>query len=96
MDKTSPEGWARYYGQQEGAKMAGCGGNCTCKMNKTVNDDPGSIGTPREPARLADALARVMVDNKVIARTVELYELGVVRVEDLVAQINAEKILGEF
>jgi hypothetical protein len=43
---------------------------------------------------LAEALARVIVDNKVIARTVELYELGVVRVEDLVAQINADKTAG--
>lgn len=63
--------------------MAGCGGNCTCKAERSE--------APREPSRLADAIARIAVDNKVIARTVELYELGVVRLDDLVAQINADK-----
>lgn len=76
--------------------MAGCGGNCTCGMSRTGHDDPGGVNTPREPTRLADAIARIVVDNKVIARTVELYELGVVRVDDLVAQINAEKAMGEL
>lgn len=71
--------------------MAGCGGcgpeGCT---------GPCSTRQERESPRvsLAEALARVIVDNKVIARTVELYELGVVRVDDLVAQINADKTAG--
>lgn len=72
--------------------MAGCGGNCTCKQNR--NDDPGSAGTPR--FSLIDAVARSVVDNRVIARTVELYELGVVRVEDLIAQINSDKENGSL
>jgi hypothetical protein len=68
--------------------MSGCGGcgpegcNGPCSTKKEA---------PRDRYTLTDALARVIVDNKVIARTVELYELGVVRVEDLVAQINADK-----
>lgn len=62
--------------------MAGCGGNCECKARR----EEGPVRTS-----LTESLARVIVDNKVIARTVELYELGVVRVEDLVAQINADK-----
>lgn len=68
--------------------MAGCGGNCECKAQK----EERRAETPR--TSLTDSLARVIVDNKVIARTVELYELGVVRVEDLVAQINADKNAG--
>lgn len=71
--------------------MSGCGGcgpegcNGPCSTRKERSE-------PRES--LTDALARVIVDNKVIARTVELYELGVVRVEDLVSQINADKNSG--
>lgn len=75
--------------------MSGCGGNCTCKV-QNIDEQGNASSAPREPSRLADALARVIVDNKVIARTVELYELGVIRVEDLVAQINADKINGIF
>lgn len=67
--------------------MSGCGGNCQCAARSSE---------PRSPSRLADALARTIVDNRVIMRTVELYELGVVRPEDLIDQINAEKLLGEL
>jgi len=70
--------------------MSGCGG-CGPECNgpcSTKNE------APRDRYTLTDALARVIIDNKVIARTVELYELGVVRVEDLVAQINADKAQG--
>lgn len=66
-----------------GCGPEGCNGPCSTRQER---------GTPR--VSLAEALARVIVDNKVIARTVELYELGVVRVDDLVAQINADKTAG--
>lgn len=65
-----------------GCGPEGCSGPCSTKPARTDNDHRPS---------LTESLARVMVDNRVIARTVELYELGVVRVEDLVAQINADK-----
>jgi hypothetical protein len=79
--------------------MSGCGGNCSCSSEgpgtcRRSNDDPGSVNTPR--VSLTESLARVMVDNRIIARTVELYELGVVRVEDLVTQINADKMSGKL
>jgi len=68
-----------------GCGPEGCSGPCSTRQER-----------PRNAVSLAEALARVIVDNKVIARTVELYELGVVRVEDLVTQINAEKTAGDF
>lgn len=73
--------------------MAGCGGcgpegcNGPCSTRQERSE-------PRES--LTEALARVIIDNKVIARTVELYELGVIRVEDLVSQINADKANGKI
>lgn len=77
-------------GRCGGCGPEGCSGPCS---NRQSRNDPGA---PRDRYTLTDALARVIVDNKVIARTVELYELGVVRVEDIVAQVNAEKIEGLF
>lgn len=78
-----------------GCGPEGCSGPCSTRKERGLVD-PGGVNTPRNSVSLAEALARVIVDNKVIARTVELYELGVVRVEDLVAQINAEKTTGDF
>lgn len=74
-----------------GCGPEGCNGPCSTRQERG-HADPGGINTPR--VSLSEALARVIVDNKVIARTVELYELGVVRVDDLVAQINADKTAG--
>lgn len=69
-----------------GCGPEGCNGPCSTRNREE----------PRDRYTLTDALAKVIIDNKIVARTVELYELGVVRVEDLVAQINADKVNGRI
>lgn len=71
--------------------MSGCGGCGPEGCNGPCSNKPERV-TPRES--LTEVLARVIVDNKVIARTVELYELGVINLDDLVTQINADKANG--
>lgn len=75
--------------------MPGCGGcgpetcNGPCSRRASASEDgPRNIGTVNE------AIARIIVDNKVIRRTLELVQLGVVRLDDLVDQIHAEKNAG--
>lgn len=73
--------------------MAGCGGcgpggcNGPCSTKRT---DPGLR------VSIADALARVVVDNQVIVRTIELYEAGITGVQDIVVQINLDKSEGRL
>lgn len=72
--------------------MAGCGG---CGP-EGCNGPCSTRERPRDGVSLAEALARVIVDNRVIARTVELYEAGVVTLDDIVVLINTEKAEGRL
>lgn len=45
---------------------------------------------------MADALARVVVDNQVVVRAIELYEAGITSVQDIVVQINLDKAEGRL
>lgn len=75
-------------------------GNCDCNLDSDGRYNPPGFVLPETLTktvidnRVINALAKIIVDNKVIARTVELYELGVVRVEDLISQITADKESG--
>lgn len=60
-----------------------CTGPCKTRSEK-----------PRES--LTDALARVVVDNRVVVRAIELYEAGITSVNDIVLQINLDKSEGKL
>lgn len=68
-----------------GCGPEGCNGPCSTRSEE-----------PRNPVRLADALARVVVDNRVIVRTVELYEAGITNLQDIAATINLDKAEGRL
>lgn len=72
--------------------MAGCGGECTC-----VSRRPGAadqvISEPRDRVTITDAIARVVVDNRVVIRALELHKFGYGS-EDIIVQINLEKEQG--
>ena len=68
--------------------MPGCGsGNCACQTRTEA---------PRTGVSLAEAVAKVVVDGKVVRRAIELYESGMTTVQDLVVQITLEKSEGRL
>lgn len=73
--------------------MAGCGGNCNCVAKR---EGLNLEGEPRDRVTIADALARVMIDNKVVSRTLELHKLYGYEADDIIVMINLEKSEGKF
>lgn len=75
--------------------MAGCGGCGSGGCNGPCSTNKGLVKTePR--VSMADALARVVVDNQVVVRAIELYEAGITSIQDIVVQINLDKAEGRL
>lgn len=71
----------------------GCTGPCSTRSEgELCSPVPKNTETPR--VSLAEALARVVVDNRVAVRAVELYEAGITDMNDIVVQINLDKSNG--
>lgn len=68
-----------------GCGPEGCNGPCSTKETNTGLR-----------VSIADALARVVVDNQVIVRAIELYEAGITTIQDIVVQINLDKADGRL
>lgn len=67
--------------------MSGCGGNCQCSAKKSEEPRPS----------LADALAKVIIDNRVIRFVVEtLQKNPELNSEDVITIVNDAKTRGEL
>lgn len=71
--------------------MPGCGG-----CGPEGCNGPCSTRAEKPKVSLSDALARVVVDNRVAVRAIELYEAGIVDIQDIVTQINLDKSEGRL
>lgn len=69
--------------------MAGCGGNCQCSAEQQARCGQRSEG-PREPSRLAEAIAQIVVDNRLALKALELFEAGNISKEDAITQARVE------
>lgn len=67
--------------------MAGCGGNCNCREQRSAEPRPG----------IADALAKVIVDNRIVRYAVDYSRRHPeATADDIVAAVNDAKTLGEL
>jgi hypothetical protein len=71
--------------------MAGCGGCGPEGCNGPCSTKP-ERSEPRKS--LTESLARVIVDNRVAVRAIELYTAGITDMNEIVTQINLDKSNG--
>lgn len=72
--------------------MAGCGGNCQCRAQREAQQNG-----PRDAVTLSEALAKVIIDNRIVRYAVEFSRRHPeATVDDIVAAVNDAKITGEL
>lgn len=68
--------------------MAGCGGNCRCNAEQQAQC--GRNEQPRNARPLAEAIAQVIVDNRVAMKALEVFEAGGVTKEEAIILARSE------
>lgn len=81
--------------------MAGCGGNCQCSAPQSPESTQGRAAcngpcsrreAPRDRYTLTDALARVIVDNRIVRAALEVSkQYPEYTAEDIITMVNLMK-----